>query len=508
MNSYTRMPDDAILNTIVSQYASIRSGTKEFYLIANYGRQLPMFIKCINYYLNQKNIGLYISNTLINRNSGLSYELGRLNKITNINDPEYGTPNLLFNKATREEFGLKETYGLHVVNVTGQVIDWFDNYIPKWTANSDVSEILGVSLALKLTPKHRIRVYKRNNHIVVFTNKPIADTSYDENYDYKLWRKLYACLPILFGWTDAEDKHIEETTLLRSLEADNANNFFNLLINTCNNIPAIRDLKYKDIIDTFNSINTLRLNSYVNKSNEYANALELLMKNYSATLTAKRECDKTILDLETNLKELDTPTIKTLTDKKICYNLYTSQLNSTTDSRLSYRCSAPVIGFDKNAAQRYYERRVKNCYSKTLDTIYKLLFFDEKVILNFDEEIVLNFSRNTISAKPGGTIYGNDLNICFPNPHHYYHNCWGSYGPTVLKLLSEYKLEELFYQIKVAVGSLNFTDYIVLNEFISMMNNIISGRYNPAVFYWTEENCSTLHTLSDTLAHFTEEETE
>ena len=64
MSSYTQMPNDAILNTIISQYTSIRSGTKEYYLIANYGRQLPMFIKCINYYLNQKNIGLYINNTL------------------------------------------------------------------------------------------------------------------------------------------------------------------------------------------------------------------------------------------------------------------------------------------------------------------------------------------------------------------------------------------------------------------------------------------------------------
>jgi hypothetical protein len=75
-------------------------------------------------------------------------------------------------------------------------------------------------------------------------------------------------------------------------------------------------------------------------------------------------------------------------------------------------------------------------------------------------------------------------------------------------LIHEYKLEEMFYQIKAATGSLNFTDYPVIGCFIEMLEMIVEGDYNPRCFYWYDENCSTPHNLEETLTHFTEEVTE
>ena len=101
-------------------------------------------------------------------------------------------------------------------------------------------------------------------------------------------------------------------------------------------------------------------------------------------------------------------------------------------------------------------------------------------------------------------MHGNDYNICFPNQHHARHNCWGSYHPILTKLFSQYKLEELFFQIKAAVGSLNFVDYTVMSEFITSLTNIVEGYYKPACFYWRDEGCKTLHTYDETYKHFIE----
>jgi hypothetical protein len=190
-----------------------------------------------------------------------------------------------------------------------------------------------------------------------------------------------------------------------------------------------------------------------------------------------------------------------LFDKKICYALDVNSI-TTSDQIIRYRCSSPLLAYDKDAANMVYNRHILGKTNDKLDKLFKLMFIDEKVILSFDQLIKIKFVTGQIDAR-----LTNNFNECIPNPHHYYYNCWGNYGPTITKLIHEYKLEEMFYQIKAAMGSLNFLDNPVITRFINMLEEITTGVYNPNSFYWKEENCTTLHTCEETLNHFEMEDT-
>lgn len=489
-------------NIVDKLIRSVQSNTKEYYLKAGFIRSAPRFLQYINFYLLNKGIAIYARYfNRITRASALNYEFARMREYTKDEDSEFFPHQLLFDAGMRETFNLKDVFSINIYSIDGQIVDCFENYIPKWASETGAQELLGVSLALKLTPKHRIRVYKCNSHIFLFTTKGMLNVA--EN-DAVLYRKLWACLPLIRGWTEAPEMYDADLiNLCKSLEPNDATNFWTMLTTLYNNTPALSDLKYKDILDTFNTLHLQRLSQQSHLKSVKQTEADSLMSRYSNILQEINNLNRIITELS-ETTNLDSDVIKLLFDKKTCYNLNIAHILDTDNSRISYRCSAPLLSYEKDAAIKLYDRRIKNDYSTDFKTIYKLMFIDEKVILNFDEEIVINFTRGGIQAKDGYLISGNNYDISFPNPHHAYYNCWGSYEPKIIKYIREYKLEELFYQIKAAVGSFNFTDYPVVNKLLQHLSYIIEADYNPACFYWVDEGCKTLHSLQETLEHFSE----
>lgn len=474
---------------------------KEYYLRAGAANMFNAEIKLLNFYLLLNNRAVYMpgSNLIIKRSTGLEWYFAELGRITAPEDPDnrYLKP-FYFSKAQRDSFGLTDVVSVRVIEVVGQIQDTFETYIPQWAQNTEAEEQLGISLALKMSPKHRVRVYKRNNHIVVFTTKGVADAAIT---DWMLYRKLWACLPLLCNWS--EDTELVE--LCKALDRPDPVHFWNLLETAFTNNPIVRDLKYSAIIQTFNSMATLRQEVVERQIAEHLNNADRLANAYAKALEDKRVAERQLMELKMLDQPLATETIKLLVDKKICYDLDTSCINST-DNTISFRCSAPLLSYDKDAARIVYNKRIEK--DTTLATLFKLLFIDEKVMLMMDQTIDVKLARGTITARNGYTRLYTDRNRSFPNPHHYCYNCWGSYQTNITKLIHEYKLEAMFYQIKAATGSLNFTDYPVVGNFIELLEDIVEGDYNPPCFYWYEENCSTPHTLEETLTHFAEEETE
>ena len=500
--NYSQIPNSFTYHATISDIiAKAQRGTKEFFLRAGSASGLPNFLKALNYLSLEYNIATYISRGIsITRNSSIYDELIALERITKPEDESGNySGNLLYPQTVLNNLQLEDVFAVHLIPVTGQITEFFETKLPSFVQGIGARELLNVSLALKLTPKHRIRVYVRGNHILVFTTKGFID-QYD--IDFKLHRKLWACIPYIRGWNETKS---ELTELYKMLDDDDATAFWNKLEQMYNTHPALKDLKYKDIIQTFNNINNIRLDSFIQQRDQYARDAENILEQYLDYLRRQREAERYILELNNSNVDTITPnTIKMLVDKKIAYSLDTSRLNQAGSAKLSYRCSAPCINFDKDAAKSYYKNRIAHISNTSLKYLYKLLFLDESVVVNFDEEIVLNFSNLTITAREGNLMHGNDYNICFPNQHHARHNCWGSYHPILTKLFSQYKLEELFFQIKAAVGSLNFVDYTVMSEFITSLTNIVEGYYKPACFYWRDEGCKTLHTYDETYKHFIE----
>ena len=481
---------------------NVPRGTCEFYLRAGMAPRLAPFLKFLNYYLLKKKIALYFTNTdAIKRSTDLRYYFQNLSNRTrdvNENDTDYSSP-LAYTQEHLNNLNLILN-ALHIVSVEARIQDVFDYQISNWAHNVEAKEILGVSLALKITPKHRVRVYKRGQHIIVFTTKGILDTH--EN-DYKFYRKLWACLPILCNLLDAtgHTEYPDIVELCKSLDKDDATLFWTLLQQHYSECEDIKNLKYDSIIQAFNSIQSVKISILSNQIAAYQNDANRLMNDFARVLELKRDVERQLVEIQSKDLTISVDVIKRLVDKQICYQLETTGLTSS-DGTLSYRCSAPLLSYDKDAALTLYNKRVVPDYTANTAKMFKLLFIDEKVVLNFDEAIDIKTNRGTIQAKTGYTRFYNDLNSCFPNPHHHFFNCWGSYQPTIIKLIHELKLEELFYQVKAAIGSLNFLDYPVMNQFLQILNAIADGDYNPACFYWRDEGCTQLHTFDETLNHF------
>jgi len=484
---------------------SATTNDKFFYLRAGKAQGFPVFLQYLNCFLLVNNIATYIPHReKITRSTPLHYYFERLTYYTREEETHERIDRpLLFSQARREAFEINETIGIHFIEVVSQIQDTFEDKIPAWALETGATELFGVSLALKQTPKHRIRVYTRGDHIIVFTTKGV-DNLWDT--DFKLYRKLWACIPLIRGWVkpDEEPTHSECTHLCKLLDNDDATEFYTLLEHYYSNNPAITDLKYTNIISTFNNVTGLRQAHLELRIEDTERKAQERLQQYSHALEEKREAMRRLLELQNNDTTIAVDIIKMLVDKKICYALDVSSIQQP-EGRISYRCSAPLLSYDKDAARILYNRRKNNGESQELLEIFKLLFLDEKVVLMFDQAIDVCLNTGTIQARNGHTRMNNNLNNCFPNPHHYNHNCWGSYGSVIVKLIHEFKLEEMFYQIKAAVGSFNFSDPPVVGGFLRMLGNIIDGAHNPACFYWRDENCTKAHTYSETIKHFREE---
>ena len=506
---YSNLPNNFEYLSVYDQtYRSATRNTKEYYLRAGYAPNLPIFLRLLNFYLMLNDRIVYTpTKERITRSTGLDYYFRNLTQMTEADDPErtYNIP-LLYTTAQREAFNAKDIFAIHLIEVAGQIQDVFERAIPEWAREHNAVEQLGVSLTLKLTPKHRVRVYTRNEHIIVFTTKGLRDELYET--DFRLHRNLWACIPLLRGWVPAEGEPEcpDIIELCKALGNNDATDYWTLLNLFCSTNQALKDLKYSSIIQTFNNIKATRVSVIERRIAEYNNNAADYLTRYAQTLDAKKAEERQLLELQQTDTPLEKDTIKMLVDKKICYDLDISALN-TPDGTISFRCSAPLLAYDKDAARIVYNKQVKNNHNK-LEKIFKLLFVDEQVVLLFTQVVDVKLNRSTFNARNGYTRMYNDRNTSFPNPHHYCFNCWGSYGPVITKLISEYKLEEMFFQIKAATGSLNFTDYPVISNFLEMLYYIVDGDYDPPCFLWRDENCTTAHTLNETLKHFKEEATE
>ena len=346
---------EVFLNTI--RDANRRS--KEYYLKAGAASGLPTFLRLLQFYMLLNNKAVYLpSKERITRSTGLQYYFDNLSRCTTAEDDQrnYGS-NLLYTQTQREPFGLEDLFAIHLIEVTGQIQEVFENKIPEWARATEAVEQLGISLALKLTPKHRIRVYTRGDHIVVFTTKGIGNDVYEN--DYKLYRKLWACIPLLRGWIkpdqDIECPDIIE--LCKLLDKEDSTAYWTLLNYSYAHCDAVKDLKYSAIIQTFNSITATRRGIVETAIADCSRNADHYLKEYAKALETKRSHERTLTELISNEQSIDTSTIKMLVDKKICYSLDIASLTNG-DGTISYRCAAPLLAYDKDAARVVYRKRV------------------------------------------------------------------------------------------------------------------------------------------------------
>lgn len=436
--------------------------------------------------------------TEIKRNTGVVYDLTQLLRdrckiITEDNHSNFPRP-FYYDNRCLFEYGLKAFVGIHFVNVTGQIQYTFEQVIPQLTKEYNFTEQLNVSLYLKETPKHRVRVYSNEQHIVVFTNKPIFD-SFESDYT-TLVRKLYAAIPLIMKWNT---KTIS-SKLLKSLGAEDHTVYWEMLCNFVEQNDFLKNLKYAPIYELFDNISFMRaaplkqkLSAKESDIRSYESALEKYYRERAQLLGE-------LAQIENEKSAYDKDAVRLLVDKNVIHGLRTDQLTNGS-GRLFFLCSAQLTAYDKRAAKNYING---SCFEKDsiLQKFYQHVFLDEELMLQFSEEVIFDFTNKTILAGHGYASRLIDFNTAIPNPHHWYFNCWGNYKTQLLRMLADCNLEGAFYTVKNAIGSLNFTDGAVLGRFKTVMEAIIELTYTPKFILWREENYSTLHTWAETYVHY------
>ena len=434
----------------------------------------------------------------IKRSTDVVYDLTQLLRnrckiITEDNNFNFPRP-FYYDNSYLFKYGLKAFVGIHFVNVTGQIQYTFEQVIPQLTKEYNLTEQLNVSLYLKETPKHRVRVYSNEQHIVVFTNKPIFD-SFKNDYT-PLVRKLYAAIPLIMKW----DTETTISKLLKSLGADDHTVYWEMLCNFVEQNDFLKNLKYAPLYGLFDNISLMRaaplkqkLSTKENDIRSYESALEKYYRERAQLLGE-------LAQIENEKAAYDKDAVRLLVDKNVIHGLRTDQLTDGS-GRLLFLCSAKLTAYDKRAAKNYING---SCFEKgsLLQKFYQHIFIDEELMLQFSEEVIFDFTNKTILAGHGYASRLINFNNAIPNPHHWYYNCWGNYKTQLLRMLADCNLEGAFYTVKNAIGSLNFTDGAVLSRFKETMQGVIELIYTPKFILWREENYSTLHTWAETYEHY------
>ena len=401
---------------------------------------------------------------------------------------------------------------LHTVYVKGQVIDTFENTAPEYYRNSGYKELTGCSLALKTSPRHRVRVYHKTTHkhiseteyrtinsVVILT----ANDLFDYNNDALLYRKIIALIPFFCDINNV-DPNAEETQWFTTIENhSDAATYLTFIESVLKTIPAFNDFQITEtlsILKNLNEVQKLQLKDILDRATARVMDCE---KALTDSLKQQRDAANEYAGLSDTC--LTTDELKMLINKQIVIQ---PRINGND---FNYLCKAPCLSFDKNAAINYYNRTLLKEYPNSVFTkLFKLAFIDEVIIFMFEDSIKLNFRDITIYGKYELAT----TEIGLRNPHHYYYNCWGSYDPIIKKLLQSYSYLQAFLQIKAAVGSLNMLDYTVLAKFRGQILNRYnvesynSIQYAPCIVWKEEQDMNKLHTLHETLNKFSEVETD
>ena len=448
---------------------------------------------------------LNIRYTTFTRNDSLTYVFQSVNRVTKINTTSF--EQIPYDA----ENNIPYTYlNIDLVGVRYQITDCFEHTLPEiYSAANGYSELTGFSLALKMTPRHRIRVYAKtvhHNNGVKQRHVVIASTNNFFNYDddFELYRKVLAIIPLLDERQEAERSMVHNDRIQyykNFIDLNDATDCLDKLCNFLNSIPAFKDLETLSTVAVLQNLNNMHINSLDSRLIDIAREVENALAVYTDVLKRQRTLQYERAGLSDEALTQDD--LKMLIEKKII------QQPMLENDMLTYRCSSPCLSFDKEAAKIYYRNLDKHT---SFAKLFKLAFIDEQVIIMFEDIISIRFNQLTFTGQSIPVRYAYPTNI-MRNPHHRHYNCWGNYGPIINKLIQQYSFMQMFMQIKAAVGSLNLTDYTVLNQFkhdiIQQVRQSADNPYTAKFIVWkSEKDMSKLHTLEETLQHFKEGDTD
>lgn len=155
---------------------------------------------------------------------------------------------------------------------------------------------------------------------------------------------------------------------------------------------------------------------------------------------------------------------------------------SLENGLLTFDCFGPVTYYDEDYAEElirnqdsnlYFNEDNDEYYSDTGDTtadeienLMAAIFLDRTIKLNFFGRFSLNgFYVDAHSGIYLPAEYPNYM----PNPHIFHHACIDGHRPVIQRALEKYEYIPAIEQCIASAENLNFSDYVVMDEFMQKM---------------------------------------
>lgn len=354
------------------------------------------------------------------------------------------------------------------------VTDTFE-HLPVWVRENDnICEMNNMSLYLKCTPKHRVRVYRKKHNdrhysYIIFSNKPFVDDDID------IYSKIYGLIPLM----DTKPFSSEATELFKWITT-NAATDANELVNkftayvTKHYADVINELEFKRVMEQFDTIKRTKRNKAISDAEDYRRQIQTLTQRLKDVNVFLQDKLRTIAGIDTE-HTLTYDEIKSLIDSKAVVNL------NVTPSSITFTSYSYLINYDADAALTYYDKNLKTEPNDSYTKFFKAIFIDKVAIINMATTVSINLRDNNFNAA-----HVNYIRDAIPNPHHAAYNCWGNYSEPIATALGRDDLLQLALTVKTAVGSLNMVDYPVLQRFRDTVYNYISNYSDINVLIDTE----------------------
>lgn len=456
--------------------------------------------------------------------SGLCYFTGthcaiRAHNINRSDNPPYTIRNILDNIIRYNNYDgvIPSTYAvedsveipytfLHidVVHVKAHITNTFEQYASQvFITEKGYLELNNFSLAFKLTPRHRVRVYTKViektgfsiKHVVLLT----ASNAFDYDNNMLLFRKLVATIPLLDTRTPEQMGTVqqERINVFRKIEVtEDAAIYLRHVQEYLNTLDAFKNLEYLELMGTLKGLNEVRRSSLANLEAQCLQNIQNVEEQLSQYLREQRTLQYEMASLSN--EALSEDELNMLITKKVVSNVNIDR------HQMTYVTEAPCLSFDKDAARVYYNNLDDK--NTIFARLFKLAFVDETIIIKFYDVVKIDFNDCAIKAQGINQPTGSSVGL--RNPHHYHYNCWGNYSSPIKKLIQQYSYLQLFLQVKAATGSLNMTDYTVLRRFATDVENMYHYEINgytgivPSIIWREENNLLKAHSIKETLEHY------
>ena len=343
------------------------------------------------------------------------------------------------------------------------------------------------AISLTTARYDRIKVLRKNNTVVIFTNRNITGLEY---VDYM--RRVIAMFPRWFTMKP------DTTDIWMSLIEDTPDNFYNYLAAYFNEHST---QNVEQFIETFKTLGARSIEARRQNLGRTISSHKRDIENYYNHITTLWKQVYELQEQQAGINadayiETGVELIKYI-DKRPGITL-----DHLSDSgTLELNIVSELRFFDQDAARRVIRHQEDNIVRKLLIDVFienKYQFqIGTAAQLNLDPrngEIINTDTTNTIDSN---TIW---------NPHLYHYNCWGSNKTEIRKAVEAQQLIAAVEQIYAATCSINILDGAVWSRFIRTLSNaLVTDNYSDAI---GNRNCKCLKNVQTgeriTLAQYKE----